>query len=253
MIRNDLHVHSIQSSCGLHTILELVNIAAQKGMRAINVCDHGSASGRRMNFSVVSNKKRCPQVIESPFGSAVTVLAGIEANILDVEGNSDFPERYIAQFDLVSAGFHPPAKSLFSARSAELNTRALENYLARYPLDILTHPCISTFPLELEKVVDLSVRYGFALEVNNTNLRVDKTNLAQLRQMIELAIERGASLVENSDGHSFYEIGENEKVEDLLDELRLSGPDIFLNRKDEVLDRFLLERREIRKVERQDG
>ena len=253
MIRNDLHVHSIQSSCGLHTILELVGIAAQKGMRLINVCDHGSASGRKMNFSVVSNKKRRPQVIESPFGGAVTVLAGIETNILDIDGSSDFPERYIAQFDLVSAGFHPPAKDLFAARSAADNTQALENFLTRYPLDILTHPCIATFPLDLEKVVALSVRYGFALEVNNTNLRVNKTNLTQLRKMIGLAIERGASLVEDSDGHSFYEIGENEMVEELLADLRLSGDEIFLNRNDDVLDRFLVERRGIRQVERQDG
>lgn len=206
-----------------------------------------------MNFSVVSNKKRCPQVIESPYGKAISVLAGIEANILDLEGNSDFPERYIAQFDLVSAGFHPPAKDLFAARSAADNTRALENYLTRYPLDILTHPCIATFPLELEETVDLSVRYGFALEVNNTNLRVNKTDLSQLQKMIGLAIEHGASLVEDSDGHSFYEVGENEKIEELLDELGLSGDEIFLNRHDDVLDRFLVERREIRQVERQDG
>lgn len=47
MIRNDLHVHSIQSMCGLHTLLEIVEIAARKGMRLVNISDHGSAFGEK--------------------------------------------------------------------------------------------------------------------------------------------------------------------------------------------------------------
>jgi len=177
----------------------------------------------------------------------ITILAGIETNILDVDGNSDFPERFRGDFDLVSAGFHFPAETLIAERSAKKNTKALENYLKRYPLDILVHPCIATFPLEMEKVVDLSLEYGFALEVNNTNLRVGKTVRTQLRSMIGLAKEKGAILVENSDGHSFFEIGENELIEDLLMEMHLNGNDLFINRHDNVLDDFVEKRKGLRK------
>jgi putative hydrolase len=246
MIRNDLHVHSIQSLCGIHTILEIVEIASRKEMRLVNISDHGRAAGREMSFAVLSDKRRLPKDLMSSNGGVVTILAGIETNILDVDGNSDFPERFRRDFDLVSAGFHLPAKTLIAERSVEKNTKALANYLKRYPLDILVHPCIATFPLEMDAVVDLSLQYGFALEVNNTNLRVGKTVKTQLQTMIGLARDKGAILVENSDGHSFIEIGENERIEDFLVEMHLNGNDLFINRHDNVLDEFLEKRKGLR-------
>jgi putative hydrolase len=241
MIRNDLHVHSIQSMCGLHTLLEIVEIAASKGMRLVNISDHGSALGKEMNFGVLTDKRRRPEKISSSRGKVITVLAGIETNILDINGKSDFPQNLVNRFDLVSAGFHHPI-----GKSAADNTTALENYLARYPLDILTHPCIATFPHDLERVVTLSLECGFALEVNNTNLRVGKTDVEQLEQLIHLARESGAMLVENSDGHSFFEIGENDKVEELLKRLRIDGDEVFVNRDDLRLDEFVSQRKRVR-------
>jgi histidinol phosphatase-like PHP family hydrolase len=98
----------------------------------------------------------------------------------------------------------------------------------------------------LEKVVTLSLEHGFALEVNNTNLRVGKTNVKQLEQLIHLARESSAILVENSDGHSFFEIGENDRVEALLKRLQIDGDEIFINRDDLRLDRFLAQRKKMR-------
>jgi putative hydrolase len=241
MIRNDLHVHSIQSLCGLHTLLEIVEIAARKGMRLVNISDHGSAAGKEMNFGVITDKKRLPEKIKSSQGEPITVLAGIEANILDIGGKSDIPQGYVNQFDLVSAGFHHPI-----GESAIDNMKALENYLAQYPLDILTHPCKATHPLPLEEVVALSVEHGFALEVNNTNLRVGKTDIKQLEKMIELASRSQALLVENSDGHTFFEIGENDKIEEFLEKLQVEGGQIFVNRDDLRLESFLSQRKKKR-------
>jgi len=238
MIRNDLHVHSIQSLCGIHTLFEIIEIAARKGMRLVNISDHGSAAGKEMNFGVITNKQRWPEKIKSSDGKTITVLAGIEANILDLAGNSDFPSGQVNQFDLVSAGFHHPIGNAVD------NTKALENYLAQYPLDILTHPCKATHPILLEEVVALSVEYGFALEVNNTNLRVGTTNLRQLEKMIKLASSRKVLLVENSDGHTFFEIGENDKIEAILQQLQVNGDELFVNRDDLRLEQFLSRRKQ---------
>ena len=246
MIRNDLHVHSINSLCGVHTLLEIVEIAARKGMRTVNICDHGKASGKETKFGTLNNKRRCPREINSSKGVAISVLAGIETNILDIDGNSDFPADQTRKFDLVSAGFHSMAEELALEKSVENNMKALENYLKRYPLDILTHPCIAAFPMDLEKVIDLSLKYGFALEVNNTNLRLGKTDITRLKDMIHLAKKKGAALSENSDGHTFMEIGENEKITKLLKEIKLNGDDIFINRDDEILDKFVARRKKIR-------
>jgi hypothetical protein len=59
-------------------------------------------------------------------------------------------------------------------------------------------------------------------------------------------IRSGAILVENSDGHSFFEIGENDKIEELLKRLRVDGDEIFINRDDLRLDEFLSQRKRMR-------
>ena len=92
----------------------------------------------------------------------------------------------------------------------------------------------------------MSLKYGFALEVNNTNLRLGKTDITRLKDMIHLAKKKGAALSENSDGHTFMEIGENEKITKLLKEIKLNGDDIFINRDDEILDKFVARRKKIR-------
>jgi len=245
VIRNDLHVHSLQSFCGFHTLLEIAQIAARKGMARVNVSDHGEGLGRAMNFGVVVDKRRLPDPLILPDGSSITILRGIEANIMNAEGDTDIPQKLIPKFDLISAGFHYCGVPQYSSEAT--NTCALQNTLKKNPIDLLTHPCIDTYPLDIPAVVDLADQYGFALEINNTNLRVGKTNLRKLEQMIALALESKAVLVETSDGHTYYEIGENEKVEEYLGNLGFHGDDFLLNRDDEKLDRFIKERIERRR------
>ena len=44
MLPVDLHVHSLFSNCGLHTILELLSQAKLLGLEAIAITDHGKTS-----------------------------------------------------------------------------------------------------------------------------------------------------------------------------------------------------------------
>ena len=242
MIRNDLHVHSVQSHCGQHTLWEIARIAQGKGMRLVNISDHGPMQGRAMSYGVITHPERVPRPAVFPDGATIIMLGGIEANILDETGAWDVPAVWLPRFDLVSAGFHD-CGDLPRNGDPAVNTRALENLVQRAPLDLLTHPCLLPRPLEMSAVVDLAVEHGFALELNNTGLRLGKMDLDRHRQMVTLAVERGARLVECSDGHTWMEIGENEAVEAELSELGLDGEGILLNRDDVALDAFLEERR----------
>ena len=64
--------------------------------------------------------------------------------------------------------------------------------------------------------------------------------------MIALALEKGAALSENSDGHTINEIGENEQIEKLLKSMGLNGNDVFFNRNDQLLYDFLEGRKKFR-------
>jgi putative hydrolase len=242
VIRNDLHVHSLQSACGLHTLLEIVEIAAAKGMEMVNVSDHGPALGRPLNLGVFLNHERLPSDIKASSGRSLRLLRGVEANVLNNRGDTDIPVSHVARFDLITLGFHP-CGDLPRNGSESHNTEALASVLARYPVDMLAHPCIATFPLHLPTVVDLSSEYGFALEINNTKLRLNKSDRAKLARMVTLAVDKGAPLVETSDGHTFHEIGENEQVERLLADLCLDGNTILVNRDDARLVQFFADRK----------
>ncbi|MBN2325722.1 MAG: hypothetical protein JXR73_01120 [Candidatus Omnitrophica bacterium] len=245
MIRNDLHVHSLQSFCGFHTILEIAEIAIAKGMRMVNISDHGAGLGRAMNFGVIVDKRRLPDPLILADGSSILLRRGIEANIMDINGNTDIPQKLIPKFDLISIGFHFCGLPQYGSEAD--NTRALRNVLKKSPIDLLTHPCIASYPLDIPAVVELAKEYGFALEINNTNLRVNKTDLPKLEQMTALALEHEVALVETSDGHTFHEIGENEKVEEFLRRMGLDGEDVLINRDDDRLDRFIQSRIALRR------
>ena len=248
MLKNDLHVHSVKSPCGIHTILEIVEIAARKGIKTVNISDHGSASTEhRMAFGILCDHRRSPLYYPSLHfpGNEIKVLAGIEGNILG-DGGTDIQKFMVHKFDLVSAGFHSAAKELAKKRDKAENTRVLNAFLSRYPIDILTHPCDKKFPLDVGQLVELAVKHGFALEVNNTKLRFGKENVTELKAMIKTALALGAKLVANSDGHTFMEIGEDEGIDGLLKEMGLKW-DIFVNFNDLWLDSFLESRKQVRK------
>lgn len=213
-------------------------------MRSVNISDHGAGLGRAMNFGVITDKRRLPNPVVLPDGSSIHLYRGIEANIMDIEGQTDIPPKFIPRFDLISIGFH--FCGLPQNGSEAENTRALVRAIEKEPIDLLTHPCIATYPLDIPTVVNLARQYGFLLEINNTNLRVDKTDIVRLKRMISLALECGAGLVETSDGHTYTEIGENEKVEELLTNMGLNGDDFLLNRDDRLLEQFIQKRTALR-------
>ncbi len=234
VLRHDFHTHSLQSACGIHTVTEILEIAAQKGVETVNVCDHGNAAGRKMNFGVIANRKRVPMHVQlTTVSQPVTIrlLAGIEANILD-NGDTDLPLKKMDssshQFALISGGFHSYAKNLKQRKSPAANFEALSKYVERYPIDILTHPCIESFPLPIVDLVKLAKKHQFALEVNNTNLVVKKTNLKSLKHMIGEARLHDVTLLCNSDGHTWHELFECGAVRAFVEgEMKLSMEETF--------------------------
>jgi putative hydrolase len=231
---HDFHAHSLQSACGMHTVAEVLEIAAQKGVKTVNICDHADASGRKMNFGVIANPERTPMQVKistEDQPKEVRLLAGIEANILE-NGNTDLPLAKMGSsshdFALVSAGFHPFAKELKEWKNLHINIAALSSYVKRYPIDILTHPCIDSFPLPVGELVALAKEHHFALEVNNTNLVVKKTNRKLLKEMITEARAQDVTLLCNSDGHTWHELFECGAVRDFIEsKMKLVLEEVF--------------------------
>ena len=233
MSQCDLHVHTIRSSCGLHTLLEVAAIMREKGFEAFAVTDHGPALDTpRSYFSVML--RRLPSVI-----AGVRIFKGIEASIMDIDGSLDCPVwEGVPSYEAVLAGLHP--HDAFSKNTGiEVNTRAVVQAMRKHPaIKILTHPYFALLPLDLDAVTDVAAETETALEINNSYLLNDKANPDRLALMLELAKSKGNLLAVNSDGHVFNEIGEFGLAFEFMEPFGIA-PGMIVNRSFESTLSFL--------------
>jgi len=241
----DLHVHSIASD-GLHTVFEIIDIARSRGLIGVNISDHGPAQKHtnKISSNFIFNERFPPN---PDFYGGIQIIKGIEANLL-VDGTYDLFELkkiHPSRFDLISLGIHGDNTGFPRKQCEIFNTKKMLQCIENYPVDILTHPCTLAFPLNIEKIVNACVEKGIALEINNTNLRLGKTDLNQLKLMLKLVKAYGCRLVANSDGHTWHEIGCFEKIYEFL--LIQKFPiDYILNTSEEKTLAFIKERKTLR-------
>jgi len=221
MIACDLHVHSIRSTCGFHTLLELVSIIGKRdGVRGFALTDHGPVHDTpRSHFSVML--KRMPSHIET-----LRVFKGIEATILSEDGTIDLPSFSFGKpYEIVLAGLHNYGV-FASSTGSKANTRAVVNTLRRNPeVKIITHPFWREFSLDLDEVTDTALETGAALEINNSYLLNKKADLDSLDNLLDHSRGKGNPLSINSDGHMFNEVARFDLALDILE--RHGGPDAF--------------------------
>jgi putative hydrolase len=102
------------------------------------------------------------------------------------------------------AGFH---EACFPPRSLAENTTALLALLANPLVDAVSHPGNPVFPVDFEEVVKGAVRYGKALEINNSSFHVRAGSEPNCRTVAALAHEFGALLSCGSDAHYWRDVG----------------------------------------------
>ena len=221
MIECDLHVHSIRSTCGFHTLLELVSIIGrQDGVKGFALTDHGPVHDTpRSHFSVML--RRMPKIIDG-----LRVFKGIEATILTEDGRIDLPSFVFGKpYEIVLAGLHNFGEFEHSPDSKR-NTRAVVNTLRKNPeVKIITHPFYKDFPLDPDVITDAACETGAALEVNNSYLLTGKSDMDSLDRILAFAREKGTKISIDSDGHMFNEIARFNLALDVIDQH--GGPGAF--------------------------
>ncbi len=194
-IRVDLHVHTIASGHAYSTVAEIARAAAEKGLEAVAMADHGPALGGGAHPFHFWNLRVVPRRMEG-----VVILRSIEANIVDSEGGLDLADGFLERLDVVQAGFHPGCG--YDQRSVEANTLAMLGAM-RHPLvDIIVHPGNPAFQVDIPVVVEEAARLGKALEINNASYVYTRMGSRENDQLIvEEAKRRGAWIAVGSDAH----------------------------------------------------
>lgn len=203
-IQADLHMHTTNSD-GRHPLKELVDFVRRRGYRYMAVCNHSKSA---MYANGLSEERLLAEIAAIHQLNAemedLVVLAGSEVDILP-DGSLDFDDDILSQLDFVVASIHSAFKTDPTARTVA----AMQN---KY-VDVIGHPTgrlISRregFELDMDKVFDVAVQTGTALEVNSFWDRLDLNDIN-----VRSAVSRGVKISINTDTHHeqhlrFMELG----------------------------------------------
>lgn len=209
-IEADLHVHTIASGHAFSTVKEVAEAAAGRGLKIIGITDHGLKMPGGPHEYYFSQLLGLPGVI-----AGVEVLRGVEANIIDINGSLDMPERLLAELDLVLAGFHEGCG--YESGSVEANTRAMIGAIRNPFVHIICHPGNPVFPVDIEKVVLAAKLAGKVLEINNCSFFLSRPgSTPRCRLFAELAKRHQVLVAANSDSHFCYTVGQCDHALELI-------------------------------------
>ena len=99
----DLHTHTLVSGHAYSTIKENVEAAKLAGLKYIGLSEHAPNMPASPHAYYFQNVHVIPKEIDG-----VRVIQGIEANILDYDGNIDVTPDMVVHMNYMLVSLHPP-------------------------------------------------------------------------------------------------------------------------------------------------
>jgi len=236
MIQFDLHVHTLFSLCGLHTVLELLEQAKAIGLKGFAVTDHGQTLGGRLNNPFFERfKSPCPDV---------KILKGVECNLLDDKGKIDAPRSFMNFIDVILLGIHPNTpRGLDSAVYTDMLIAAMRKNPC---VDIITHPNDPNYPVDYRRLAREAKSQGIALELNNSKILYARVGVESAAELVEACRDEGCLMAVNSDTHAVHELGLDDSVRPILEAARFPEELIVNSSEHSALE--FIERRRVNKT-----
>ncbi|MGP4086209.1 DNA polymerase/3'-5' exonuclease PolX [Streptomyces sp. KR55] len=201
-IRGDLHTHTDLTD-GLAPLEEMVAAAAERGHAYYAITDHApNLYMQRMTDERMLAQRERVRELDGEYGlrgkrRGMRLLHGVELNI-DPDGGVDWPDDFLAGFDLCVASVH----SHFNQGREALTRRVVRACENPY-VNIIGHPTtriIGKRPgidADLDAVFAACARTGTALEINSHPDRLDLCD-----EHILWAKRHGVKFAIDSDAHS---------------------------------------------------
>jgi DNA polymerase (family 10) len=190
-VRGDLHTHTNLTD-GLAPLEEMLEAAAAMTYAYYAVTDHApQLFMQRMTDEKMLAQRDRLKALQATYPS-MTLLHGSELNI-DPQGGVDWPEGFLAGFDVLVASVH----THFNLSKDEM-TRRIVRAMENPYVNILGHPTARLIgkrpPIEfdLDEVFRAAARTGTALEVNGFPDRLDLKDehiLWARRQGVKFAVD----------------------------------------------------------------
>ncbi len=199
-IEVDSHTHTLASGHAYSTLAENVAAAAARGIKLLAITDHGPAMPGGPHIWFFMNMRVIPRIL-----SGVGVLRGIEANILNQNGELDILVDEQPRMDLVLGSLHDP---LFAPRNKTIHTDTVIKTMASGQIDIFAHGGNPAFPVDVDEVAKAAVEYRVLIEINNSSFTTSRTGSeANCRALAEAVATHGGRLTLGTDAHIAARVG----------------------------------------------
>ena len=232
----DLHTHALASGHAYSTVKENIEYAKINGLKYYGLSDHGIDMPGGPHLFYFHNLKVIPNEVDG-----VRILKGMEANIIDYDGNIDVEvDKYISGLDYVIASLHTVC---LEPGTKEENTRAILNAMDHKLVKIIGHPDDGRYELDYETVVKKAKEKNILLEVNNSSLNSGsfRPNAREnYRELLSLCKEHKVRIILGSDAHICYQVGIFDNAQSLLEELDFPKELVINYHEDEIIEFFQL-------------
>ncbi len=238
----DLHVHTVASGHAFSTVMEIAKAASLNGIEMVALTDHGPALPGGAHPYHFWNLRIVPRELEG-----VRLLRGIEANIINDQGEIDLAPEILDSLDVVHVTFHNGCG--YGPGNKVKNTEVLIKAMGNPHIDFIAHPGSDYFPLDLEAVVEAALDLGVAIELNNSSLLETTSRPGANERDLELArlaAQKGLPVVISSDAHIATDVGNFAAAMELA-ELAGIPEELTLNSSMEKVLDYLAGRRKARR------
>jgi putative hydrolase len=216
---SDLHTHTVYSH-GKGSVEDNIRAAVDLGIQTIGIADHGPG---HIGFGVprkkLAEQKAEVRALRLKYPN-ITILFGVEANIIASKTGIDIKPEEFPYFDFVCAGWHYGALDGLSPRgfastmtnlahskveqasprqirhNTDVIVRALENFEIKF----LTHPGDKA-PVDLLEIAAVCARKGTLVEINTSHMSLTAEDL---RMMMLTDVQ----FIVNSDAHTPNRVGD---------------------------------------------
>jgi|AGTN01.1.fsa_nt_gi Histidinol phosphatase and related hydrolases of the PHP family len=226
----DYHTHTTYSD-GFTSVKDNIEGAIAAGLKEFAFTEHGFANPKRFAMTREKVEKQKEEILsfKELYEGKLTVLQGIEADLIGADGTVDLEPDDFKNFDVIVMGYHSfaRAKSFYDWRKIYLNsylrpiffpskaviaqnTRQMIAAVKRYPIDILAH-LNHLYKVDCPEVAKAAADYGTLVELNEKHFDVT-------HETFDKMLATGCNFVIDSDAHILGRIGKFDSIEKFLSE-----------------------------------
>lgn len=231
----DMHTHSNISKHAASTIEENCVAAAEKNLITIAATDHGPIVDDAPEADYFATMSEW--LPRSMFG--INLLHGIEANILNANGETDIDPLWGGKLDFGIASIHD---SYFHGTDYDDFTNAYWRVLDNPYVDLLGHMGTAQFECDYEAIIKKCAIVNKLIEINASSFRHRLSSIPNCLKIAKLCKKHQVKIMVNSDSHSKEQVGYVKPAIEMLESIDFPE-ELIVNSSAERLSEYLNNRR----------